>query len=143
MLRDWLESLRSEWEAAGATVPRPADQSAEADRPVPEVQQQAVALRERILATLHANAAEPNHGDHPKWLLAYLIDWHRREVNAEWWEYFRLKGLPEEDLFEERDAVAGLTFVERIDIVKRAGSQKPTGSVIDRYTYPLQCHHRR
>ena len=137
-LRDWLESLRLEWQAAGVTVPRPEDQAAEAEQPVPEVQQQAVALRERILATIPPEAAEPTHADHPKWLLAYLIDWHRREVNAEWWEYFRLKGLPEEDLFDERDAVAGLTFIDRVDIVKRAGSQKPTGSVIDRYTYPLQ-----
>jgi len=138
VLRDWMESLRAEWEATGVTVSRPADQSADAEKPVPEVQQQAVALRERMLATIQAEAVEPKHADHPKWLLAYLIDWHRREVNAEWWEYFRLKGLPEEDLFEERDAVAGLTYVARVDIVKRAGSQKPTGSVIDRYTYPLQ-----
>ena len=137
-LRDWLESLRSEWETTGVTVPRPEDQSAEAEKLVPEVQQQAVALRERILATIPPEAAEPTHADHPKWLLAYLIDWHRREVNAEWWEYFRLQGLPEEDLHDERDAVAGLIFVERVDIVRRADNQKPTGSVIDRYTYPLQ-----
>ena len=137
-LRDWLESLRAEWEAAGVMVPRPEDKSAEAEKPVPEIQQQAVAIRERILATLPAEAADPADAGHPKWLLAYLIDWHRREVNAEWWEYFRLKGLPEEDLFDERDAVAGLAFVERVHVVLRANSQKPTGSVVDRYSYPPQ-----
>jgi uncharacterized protein len=137
-LRDWLESLRTQWEAEGVAVPRPQDKSAEAEKPVPEVQQQAVALRERLLATIPAEAFEPTHAEHPKWLLAYLIDWHRREVNSEWWEFFRLKRLPEEDLFDERDAVAGLAFVERIDIVRRADNQKPTGSVIDRYTYRPQ-----
>ena len=95
-------------------VPRPEDKSAEAEKPVAEVQQQAVALRERLLASIPAEASEPAHADHPKWLLAYLVDWHRREVNAEWWEYFRLRDLPEEDLLDERDAVAGLAFVERV-----------------------------
>lgn len=138
VLRNWLESLRVEWEAAGVAVPRPSAGQEEEERPVPEVQQQAVAIRERLLASIPVEAINPAHADHPKWLLAYLVDWHRREVNAEWWEYFRLKGLPEEDLFDERDAVAGLSFVDRVDIIKRAGTQKPTGSVVDRYTYPLQ-----
>lgn len=138
VLRDWLESLRVEWEAAGVEVPRPVSEPEEEERPVPEVQQQAVAIRGRLLASVPAEAIDPAHADHPKWLLAYLVDWHRREVNAEWWEYFRLQGLPEEDLFDERDAVAGLTFVERVDIVRRADNQKPTGSVIDRYAYPVQ-----
>lgn len=138
VLRDWLESLRAIWEAEGVQVARPGDKSAEAEKPVPEVQQQAVALRERLMASIPAEAAEPAHPDHPKWLLAYLIDWHRREVNAEWWEFFRLRGLPEEDLLDERDAVAGLQFVERVDIIRRVDTNKPTGSVIDRYSYPLQ-----
>lgn len=138
VLRDWLESLRAEWESAGVAVPRPAEKVVEAEKPVAEVQQRAVAIRERILAAIPAEAAGPQHVDHPRWLLAYLVDWHRREVNAEWWEYFRLRGLPEEDLLDERDAVAGLTLVDRVDVIKRAGSQKPTGSVVDRYTYPRQ-----
>ncbi|MDP1532847.1 MAG: AAA domain-containing protein, partial [Rubrivivax sp.] len=71
------------------------------------------------------------------WLLAYLVDWHRREINAEWWEYFRLRDLPEEDLFDERKAVAGLTHVQRVGpFLGKNG--KPTGSVIDRYAYPPQ-----
>ena len=137
-LRDWLERLRVEWEAEGTAVPRPEDKAAEADRPVPEVQQQAVALRERLLATVPAEASDPSHVDHPKWLLAYLVDWHRREVNAEWWEYFRLKDLPEEELLDERKAVAGLIFVARVREVRNKKTHQPTGSVIDRYAYPKQ-----
>ncbi len=49
-----------------------------------------------------------------RWLLAYLLDWHRREDKAGWWEYYRLRDLPEEDLFDEPQAVAGLRFVERV-----------------------------
>jgi uncharacterized protein len=70
--------------------------------------------------------------------LAYLVDWHRREDKSEWWEYFRLRDLPEQDLFEERNAVAGLLFVERAEVVRNVRTGHPTGSVIDRYSYPLQ-----
>ena len=54
------------------------------------VQLQAEALRERLLAKLPAEAAAAWTSDHPSGCSAYLVDWHRREVNAEWWEYFRL-----------------------------------------------------
>jgi predicted RecB family nuclease len=136
-LRDWLEALRAKAVESGHDVPRPQLETKDA-RKVIEIQLRAEALREKLLAAIPPEAADPVHTDHPKWLLAYLIDWHRREVNAEWWEYFRLRNLPEEDLFEERKAVAGLEFVERVDVVRRVDNGKPTGSVIDRYRYPLQ-----
>ena len=63
-------------------------------------------------------------------LLAFMLDFHRREDKAEWWEYFRLRELPEEDLFEERKAVAGLTFVEEAGTIDR--------SFRHRYRYPEQ-----
>jgi hypothetical protein len=65
------------------------------------------------------------------------VDWHRREVNANWWEFFRLMRLAKEDLVEERDALVGLTFVERLGYVMGANG-KTTKSVIDRYAYPIQ-----
>jgi hypothetical protein len=66
-----------------------------------------------------------------------LLDWHRREDQAGWWEYFRLLDLAEEDLFDEPQAIAGLEFIDRVDLIlSRKG--KPTGSVIDRYRYPIQ-----
>ena len=72
-----------------------------------------------------------------RWLLAYLLDWHRREDKASWWDYFRLLDLPEEDLFDEPRAIAGLEFVECVEaILSKKG--KAIGSVIDRYRYPIQ-----
>jgi hypothetical protein len=47
-------------------------------------------------------------------LLANLLDWHRRESKADWWEYFRLKDMTDEDLLDERSAISGLRFVERM-----------------------------
>ena len=43
--------------------------------------------------------------------MAQLLEWHRREEKAAWWEYFRLLDLPLEDYADERSALAGLAFV--------------------------------
>jgi uncharacterized protein len=137
-LRDWLEGLRDKAIAAGEDVPRPV---VEVKQPSPKtiaLQQQAEDLRAGLLAAIPVGAADPSDPDHSTWLLAYLVDWHRREVNAEWWEYFRLRDLPEDELFDERKAVAGLHFVEPVEVVKNVKTGKPTGSIIDRYTYPPQ-----
>jgi uncharacterized protein len=70
-------------------------------------------------------------------LAAYLLDYHRREGKATWWEYFRLRGLSAEDLYDERQAVAGVRFVERVGpVIGKRG--KPTRSVVDRYAFPAQ-----
>ena len=89
---------------------------------------------------LKALSLEPGTRDadqQARWLLAYLLDWHRREDKASWWEYFRLLDLPEEDLFDEPQAIADLEFVERVEVIL-SKKGKPTGSVIDRYRYPTQ-----
>lgn len=52
-----------------------------------------------------------------RWLLAYLLDWHRREDKAVWWEYFRLKDLPEQDLFDEGQALAGLELSHLTEVL--------------------------
>jgi hypothetical protein len=63
-------------------------------------------------------------------LLANLLDWHRRESKADWWEYFRLKDMTEEDLLDERGAVSGLRFLERLGVQRKI----PT----DRYSFEKQ-----
>src|SRR4029079_13502563 len=55
-----------------------------------------------------------------------------------WWDFFEFCGMPEEDMLDKPRAVAGLEFVERIDVVKYKKTGKPTGTVVDRYRYPLQ-----
>ena len=89
----------------------------------PSCSRQAEALRATpARRAARGGAASPDHIDHPRWLLAYLVDWHRREVNAEWWEFFRLMRLPDEDSRRAR-ALAGLD-------VRRSGSA--TSSAQDR-----------
>ena len=137
-LRDWLEKLRAELEAAGTAVPRPAPKDGDASEKLDERAQRVAALRERLLSGVPEMLADQNDEQHARWLLAYLLDWHRREDKAGWWEYFRLRDLPEEDLFDEPQAVAGLVHVQRVAVVPNVKTGKPTGSVIDRYAFPIQ-----
>jgi hypothetical protein len=58
-----------------------------------------------------ADANERSPEQHARWLLAYSLDWHRREEKAVWWEYFRLRELAADDLLDERAALSGLSFV--------------------------------
>jgi predicted RecB family nuclease len=137
-LRDWLEGLRAEAVGKGAQIPRPTGEASDPPETMKELQQRVEALRASLLDGLPADASDSDHPDHARWLLAYLIDWHRREDNAQWWEYFRLKEMPEDELLDESRALAGLRWVERVEVITHKKSGKPTGSVVDRYAYPIQ-----
>ncbi len=136
-LRDWLEKLRSEAVAAGAPIVRPIPEDAAPTEALDEKAQRVDALRARLLAGIPDATEDRTEDQKARWLLAYMLDWHRRESKAVWWDYYRLCELPGEDLFDERDAVAGLAFVKRVG-VKLNKKGKPTGKVVDRYSYPLQ-----
>ena len=128
-LREWLESVRSKVVEEGTDVPRPAMGESAAPDAVDEKARKVNELRRRLLEGVPELQADRTAEQHGRWLLAYLLDYHRREDKATWWEYFRLCELAEEDLYDEREAVVGLEFVSRV-LVKK--------SVIDRYRYPLQ-----
>src|SRR5262249_52303116 len=50
---------------------------------------------------------------------------------VDWWEYFRLNQMAEDELLDERAGIAGLVFERRLATTKR-------GVVVDRYCFPLQ-----
>jgi hypothetical protein len=51
---------------------------------------------------------ERNEEEQAQWLLVHILDFHRREAKAPWWEFFRLRDLPEEELLDEKAAVVRL-----------------------------------
>ena len=51
------------------------------------------ALIERLTANIPADPEERDEEQQARWILANIIDWHRREDKAVWWEYFRLRDL--------------------------------------------------
>ena len=62
-----------------------------------------------------------------RWILAYVLDWHRREEKAVWWEYFRLSALATEDLLEEKAGLANLMFFERSRRNRQSARSTATG----------------
>ncbi len=129
-LRKWLEELRSSAEGSGITIPRPTQRDSEPSQELSERERRARELSDAILAGVPPDKAQRNAEQQARWLLANLLGWHRREEKAPWWEFYRLCDLSEEELLEERAAIAGLRFSGRV-----GGTAK---CPIDRYRYPFQ-----
>jgi predicted RecB family nuclease len=129
-LRDWLEALRRTLVAAGMDVPRPGPSPGEPSEPLAERQARIEALITRLTegVPVHPELRVPEQ--HARWLLAYLLDWNRREQKAAWWEHFRLCRLSADELLDERAGLSGLTFVGRVGGRPR--------NPIDRYSFPPQ-----
>ena len=128
-LRNWLEHEREALEQAGYCIPRRAISDGAPPETISERQRQTAALAEALTRGVSADPGLRSDQDAARWLLANL-DWHRRESKADWWEYFRLKDLTDEDLLDERYALSGLNFVERVGVKRKI----PT----DRYSFEKQ-----
>jgi len=129
-LRDWLETLREKLIREGNAITRPEISDGVASEALTEHQQRIQVLYERLMTDVPTDPLERSPEQQANWLLANMLDWYRREKKAMWWEYFRLCELPDEDLIEEKAAIAGLKFTG-----KRMPDKK---SVIDLYVFPSQ-----
>jgi predicted RecB family nuclease len=93
-LHRWLLSLRpdSPWRKP----PDERERSEEAEKRDEE--------RDRVRDELLAGAEEGE----PRWLLAQLLDYHRREGRPQWWAYFHNLTLDPEELEESSETIGGL-----------------------------------
>jgi predicted RecB family nuclease len=128
-LRDWLERLRAQAVADGAEIARPPAEPGDPSERIGERERRSRELAARLVAGMPEDPASRSPGQRAVWLLAHMLDWHRREEKAPWWEYFRLRELPDEELLDETAALAGLEFVERVS---------PGRAPVDRYRFPSQ-----
>jgi uncharacterized protein len=132
-LRDWLEDRRKELEAKSCrTLPRPSAKSGEPGEKLTTRLQEVREIMARLLALLPADETEWTEQHKACWLLAQMLEWHRREEKSAWWEYFRLRDLSDDELQEDKKALGGLTFVGEVGRIKR--------SIIYRYSFPPQDH---
>jgi len=129
-LRDWLEEERRKVVEEGASVPRFVDRDEKASEELDDRQKRVAALVAKLVERIPADASERTEEEQAKWLLAQLLDWHRRENKATYWEGYRLAELDDPDLLEERAGLAGLQFVERVALERKI----PT----DRYSFEKQ-----
>ncbi len=110
-LRDWLEELRRQMVADGTGVPRPEGGDGAANERITDWTLKINALIDRLTSDIPADPKERTEQQQGRWILANILDWHRREEKAVWWELFRLSDLSAEDLLDERAGLSGLTHV--------------------------------
>jgi predicted RecB family nuclease len=122
-LRNWLEQLRPQG-------PRPPLKPGAPTEALDEKRQRTVALMQRLIGGLSDDRSQRSEKGQARWLLAHMLEFHRREEKAPWWEYFRLRELSDEELLEERKAISGLQFVKHL-----GGTDKRP---IHRYRFPAQ-----
>ncbi|MCC6237268.1 MAG: TM0106 family RecB-like putative nuclease [Dehalococcoidia bacterium] len=136
LLRDWLEGQRAALATElGEVLPRPVVATPE-ETEDSEAQKAVQALVDQLMAGLPDDLVAASDTESGSWLLAQLLNWHRREAKSFWWRYFFLRDeLTDEERREESDALGELTF-ERSwpDPTPRARS------TIYRFRFPPQEH---
>ena len=129
-LRDWLETLRAQLVADGVDITRPAPGDGAPTEKISDWQIRINDLVERLSGDIPLTPEERDAEQQARWVLAHVLDWHRREEKAVWWEYFRLAELSAEDLLEERAGLSGLTYV--------GGVGGTAAAPVHRYQFPPQ-----
>jgi predicted RecB family nuclease len=132
-LRNWLEDRRQEVEAInGRALPRSTAKSGEPSENLVDQLDRVKVIMAQLLSGLPSDQAQWTEEQYGRWLLAQLLDWHRREEKSSWWEYFRLCELSDIELQEDTTALGGLSYLGIVGQEKR--------STIHRYRFPPQDH---
>lgn len=131
-LRNWFEQERAEAIAHGHDIRRPAAGDMAPTEAVSERDQRIEALRRTLRADLPDQAAQWSEEEHGRALLAAMLGYFRQEEKNAWWEHFRLRALPSDEQFDEREMLAGLQFE---GVLPRQGKERTTRC---RFTFPPQ-----
>ncbi len=136
LLRDWLEARRDEFAARGTALERPSPPSVTASGAEAEdVDGESALVVERLLGGMDARPEASDREEYARWLLAHLVDWHRREDKPEWWQFFRrVLEFDDDDLIDDTESIGGLTYVGPVGTVKR--------STIHRYSFDPDQEHK-
>lgn len=129
-LHDWLEVLRAQALARGEAIDRPQPGDGAPNEKVAEWLARVTPLIEALTADVPADVADRTPAQQARWLMANMLDFHRREDKAAWWEYYRLSDLDAEDLLEEKAGLSGLSL--------QASVGGTTKCPIHRYAFPPQ-----
>ena len=132
-LRDWLEERRRELEReTGQAIPRPVEESGEPGEGVAAQLERTGQLVELLTKDLPEDEPDWSEDQRARWLLAQMLEWHRRENKSTWWEYFRLCKLSDQELKEDKNSLGGLVYVGETGRTAR--------SIVHRYRFPAQDH---
>lgn len=129
-LQGWLEEIRTKLICEGETISRPEEGDGEASDKITQHQERIEPIMNALLDNVPPIKTERNKVEQAQFILAHMLDWYRREKKSFWWEFFRLKELPEDELLEERKAISFLEYT---------GNRRPEKkSIVDTYKFPPQ-----
>ncbi|CAM4414160.1 TM0106 family RecB-like putative nuclease [Zobellia nedashkovskayae] len=129
-LQEWLEEIRASLIKQGDNIPRPEDEDGTASDNITAHQERIEPIMNSLLDGIPSIRTERNRIEQARYILAHMLDWYRREKKSFWWEFFRLKELPEDQILEERKAISFLEYTGNREPEKR--------SVVDEYKFPPQ-----
>lgn len=129
-LRNWLEVRRSELENETGELPRPPVLDGKQDLESAEARTEVQDLVDALVAGVPVHPSDRADEEQARWLLAQLLEWHRREEKSDWWAYYERQKQTTQDLLEDRDTIAGLEFDEIDGGIKQ--------SYFFRYSFPDQ-----
>lgn len=129
-LQAWLEGIRAELIEQGEQITRPEPTDGEAGEKVTAHQEKIKPIIDALMKGVSLVEEERNKVDQAKYVLANMLDWYRREQKTFYWELFRLRDLPEDELLEERKAISFLEYTGERESIKR--------SFLDTYIFPKQ-----
>ncbi|TMC51393.1 MAG: TM0106 family RecB-like putative nuclease [Chloroflexi bacterium] len=135
LLRSWLEDRRHELAArTGVPVPRPEPREGEAPQKVAQAAEETRELVEALSAGVGEDAASRTADEQARWLLAQLLEWHRREEKSGWWAYYeRCDHMTDQDLVEDSESIGDITHLKMLRTEDK--------SVVHQYAFnPLQEH---
>lgn len=127
-LRDWLEDRRSEAESRWGLLSRPELSTGELSDEAARTETQE--LMDSLCATVPDADEERTQEERGRWLLAQMLEWHRREEKSDWWAFYERQKNTASELLEDRETLAMLAFEQIDGQVKR--------SDLYRYSFPEQ-----
>jgi len=137
-LRDWLIEQRAGCESQfGVAIPwRTLGEPKEIKEELQEIAAKTAELQDRLLDGVPVNPKQRSGEQDDLWLLAQLLDYHRREAKPGYWEFFdRLERSGSELTEIDSEAIGGL---ERIGEPEPLPA--PAKSSIQSFRFPAQEH---
>lgn len=129
-LHQWLESLRNYSLGLGNHIPRPEAKPMEPGEKTTEFLERIKPLYDALMKDVPVKLAERSAEEQGRYVLAQMLDWYRREKKSKWWEVLRLIDLTDEELLEEKSAIAQLRYTGNNFSEKQ--------SIVYEYKFPVQ-----
>ncbi len=132
LLHRWLEARRADAEQQFGSIPRPVAKDGVASERVETRDAEVEAVAARLTDGIPESRDDRDPDQQVRWLLAQMLDWHRREAKPEWWNHYARLRLSDGELADDRECIGGLRFVGEVGTVKQ--------STVCRYEFEPQDH---